>query len=206
MVMSEAYVFRISMPNADELKYNAVIQWDEGTQQIMGRSLMNVSDMLMLLDAFQPPNVLVRYHNHIAETERMHRLRPLLTQDIEMLIFSIELDITNALDEASNTHSIETEHVSDNKASTAKFLTSIRKCMDILFGNVAAGGVVNVESATDNQEAKHIATKQLPLLNIISQHSRETEFFYQNWIYATLRYQLRDSMQIIYRNHTAQNG
>jgi len=219
MTMSEAYMFRVSMPKADELKYNIRFQWDEGTDQTLGvavddhesdrtigRAELNLQTAQAVIGVFMEDNDVIHYKKHWKEAEHIHGKRPQLTNSINYLMAMLEMDITNVLEQQSLTQAINVGQVTNTHKQTANILTPIRDYMDTIFSSIAGGVNHIVNPETPAKYIRTIATGQQSLFDEVAESSRESHLIYQNWIYANLRYQLRESLQIIYRNHTEQNG
>jgi len=198
----EAYLFRVCMPDAEKKEYSVEIQWDNGEMQKLGASTMDVSVAQMLVYAFMyAPEQTARLEKHMKETQRLAVRHPELVNAVDLVVALIEEEITNVLNEKIVADAVETEKVTTSRAHTALTLTAIRKHLDGVFLAVAGGTVFPVHAES---YIKDIAIRNLFSLKDITTESTQTDFIYENWIYAELRYQLRWSMQIIYRNHTGQ--
>ena len=197
----EAYLFRVCMPDAEKKEYSVEIQWDNGEMQKLGASTMDVSSAQMLVYAFMyAPEQTARLEKHMKETQRLAVRHPELVNAVDLVVALIEEEITKMLEDKAVSNATDSGNVADSRADTAQTLTEIRKHLDIVFLAIAGGATCETVPISKESYIMDIATS----LNDIATESRQTYLRYENWIYAELRYQLRWSMQLIYRNHTGQ--
>ena len=219
LTMSEAYMFRISMPNADEFKYIVKFQWDEGTEQTMGISLTDIASdrttgkalwdlnsTQAIIHVYMDSNDILYYKNHMQESRWINHSRPQLTDAIDILMEFLESEIKHALEKQAAELALQAGQVPSNiSAETANILTPIRDFMDKIFLKIAGGDRYEPTTLKSSDTyVDEIARNQQSFLNDVAICSHDSFLVYQNWIYANLRYMLRERLQIIYRRHTRQ--
>jgi hypothetical protein len=204
--MSEAFLFRVHC--SADAKYTIRIRWDTGIEQVMGRIGMSASESTILIHAFMTSDDVLRITKHAEQTVKMLRMHPMLITDIELGIIFIEQAITDTLSKKTTADAVHTNHISDGKSSTAIFLTTMIKKLDPIFAKISAGDDADISGlglTADDESADEHIPGITQSLNDIAKASIDSNYIYQNWIYAELRYKLRDGMHILYKNQTAQN-
>ncbi len=151
-------------------------------------------------------NDILCYKNHMKESRWINKSRPQLTDAIDILMEFLESDITRALEKQTVELALQATHVASYKlAETAKILTPIRDFMDKIFLKIAGGDSYDpAELTPPDTYVDEIARNHQSFFNDVAVCSNESFLIYQNWIYANLRYMLRERLQIIYRRHTRQ--
>ena len=217
--MREAYMFRVSMPTPDDLIYQIEIQWDDGTEHVMGATmddsiakrnqvktaLNQITATQIVHELMDPKNVQI-YKAHLDKGMCIHNQLPSLTAAVDLLIellniaIGVEMDkqlVHGAMDEANDAH------INRDVAHT---LTTIRVYMDKVFRLVAYGDDYRITKTRPVVDyAIGIANAHQAAFNDVAMHSHYSPS-HQNWVYENLRHQLRQHLQRIYRECTGHTG
>ena len=217
--MREAYMFRVSMPTPDELIYQIELQWDDGTEHVMGATmgdsiakrnqvktaLNQITATQVVRELMDPKNV-QRYEAHLNEGRCIHNQQPLLTAAVDLLIEQLNIAIRTASDEQLVLGEMDEASDAHINRDVAHTLTEIRVYMDKVFRRVADGDDYHkITTGPTKGYVRGIANAHQAAFNDVALHSRHSQV-YQNWVYENLRHQLRQHLQWIYRECTGHAG